>query len=78
MANEITLSVKGRKSGRDIPTAAWFMPEGKAVHLLPNRHSDTEWYKNLLHDPMLKISVNGLKIPAKVKPLTDSNGFDVL
>jgi hypothetical protein len=35
--------------------------------------SDTNWYKNLLADPILKISVNGVVTPAEGKPTIDSN-----
>lgn len=75
-ANEITLSVKGRKSGRDVPRPVWFTHEGNTVYLLPVHGSDTEWYKNMLADPMLKISVNGDEMAAKGKPITDGNGVD--
>jgi hypothetical protein len=73
-AYEIRLSVKGRKSGRDIPRPAWFVHEGNTLFLLPNYGSDTNWYKNLLVDSTLKISVNsGEEILAKGKAITDSN-----
>ena len=76
-AYEIRLSVKGRKSGRDIPRPVWFVHEGNTLYLLPNYGSDTNWYKNLLVDSTLKISVSGAgggeEIPAKGKPITDSN-----
>ena len=75
-AYEITLSVKGRKSGRDILRPVWLVHEGKTLYLLPVQGSDTNWYKNLLVDPMLKISVNGVEIPARGKPITDSNRID--
>jgi len=42
-AHEITLSVKGRKSGKDIPRPVWFVHEGNTVYLLPNHGSDTNW-----------------------------------
>ncbi|MFL6475963.1 MAG: nitroreductase/quinone reductase family protein [Nitrososphaera sp.] len=58
-AYEIGLSVKGRKSGRDIPRPVWFAHEGNTLYLLPVQGSDTNWYKNLLVDSTLKISVNG-------------------
>jgi hypothetical protein len=61
----VTLSVKGRKSGRNIPRPVWFVYEGNTLYLLPVRGSDTNWYKNLLADPMLKISVNGVERPAR-------------
>jgi hypothetical protein len=72
-ASEITLSVKGRRSGRDIPRPVWIAHEGNILYLLPNYGSDTNWYKNLLVSPTLKISVNDLEISARGKPITDSN-----
>jgi hypothetical protein len=75
-ANEITLSVKGRKSGRDIPRPVWFVHEGNTLYLLPVQGSDTNWYKNLLVDPTLKISVNDVEASAGGKPITDSNRVD--
>ena len=61
-ASEITLSVKGRKSGRDIPRPVWFVHEGDTLYLLPVQGSDSNWYKNLLVDSTLKISVNDTEI----------------
>jgi hypothetical protein len=73
---EITLSVKGRKSGRDIARPVWFVHEGNMLYLLPVQGSDTHWYKNLLVDPTLKISVNGVETPARGELITDSNRVD--
>jgi hypothetical protein len=73
---EITLSVKGRKSGKDVPRPVWFVHEGNTLYLLPNHGSDTNWYKNVLVDPTLKVSVNGIEIPARGKLITDSNKVD--
>jgi len=74
--NEIRLSVKGRKSGRDIPRPVWFVHEGNTLYLLPVQGSDTNWYKNLLVDPTLKISVNRVETPARGKPITDRKRVD--
>jgi len=74
--SEITLSVIGRNSGKDIPRPVWFIHEGSTLFLLPVQGSDTNWYKNLLEDPTLKISVNGVEIPARGKPIADSNRVD--
>lgn len=74
---EVTLSVKGGKSGRDIPRPVWFVSEGNTLYLLPVQGSDTSWYKNLLVHPTLSISVDGLEIPAaRGKPITDVNRVD--
>ncbi len=76
--SEIRLSVKGRKSGRDIPRPVWFVHEGNTLYLLPVQGSDTNWYKNLLVEPTLKISVNGEgeEIQVSGKPMTDSKRVD--
>jgi hypothetical protein len=75
-SSEITLSVKGRKSGKDIPRPVWFAYYGNTLYLLPVQGSDTNWYKNLLFDPMVKISINGVEILARGQPLTDSNSVN--
>ena len=75
-SNEITLSVKGRKSGTDIPQPVWFVNEGNILYLLPVQGSDTNWYKNLLVDPILKISVNGTEISERGRRITESNRVD--
>ena len=74
--NEITLCVKGRKSGKYIPRLVWFVHEGNVLYLLPNRGSDTQWYKNLVAGSILKISANGLEVSVRGKPITDRKGVD--
>jgi hypothetical protein len=76
--SEIRLTVKGRKSGRDIPRPVWFVHEGNTLYLLPVQGSDTNWYKNLRVEPTFKISANGggEEIPVRGKPITDSNRVD--
>jgi hypothetical protein len=75
-AYEITLSVKGRKSGRDIRRPIWFVHERNTLYLLPVQGSDINWYKNLLVYPTLKISINGVEISESGKPITDGNSVD--
>jgi hypothetical protein len=69
---EIILGVKGRKSGRDISRPVWFVHEGNTLYLIPVQGSDTNWYKNLLVNPTLKISVNGVETPTRGKLIEDS------
>jgi hypothetical protein len=52
--------------------------EDNTLYLLPNHGSDTNWYKNVLVDPMLKVSVNGIEIPARSKLITDSNRVEYI
>jgi hypothetical protein len=47
-ANEIDLTVKGRKSGQEISRPVWFVHEDDKLYLLPVQGSDTNWYRNVL------------------------------
>jgi hypothetical protein len=73
-AREIELTVKGRKSGNDLSRPVWFVREGNILYLLPLNGSDTNWYKNMLVNPMSKLSLNGTEIlSANGRPITDKN-----
>ncbi len=51
-SREINISVTGRKSGRTISIPVWFVLEDEKLYLLPVQGSDTQWYKNVLKNPM--------------------------
>jgi hypothetical protein len=69
---QITISVTGRKSGRVISVPIWFVLEGEILFLLPVQGSDTQWYKNVLHDPTMRISARGKEEKFEGVPITDS------
>jgi hypothetical protein len=71
--SEIELTVRGRKSGQDISRPVWFVHENNTLYLLPVQGSETNWYKNVLKDPIIKISIDRQGISRKAKPITDSN-----
>jgi hypothetical protein len=52
---QIKLSVIGRKSGRTISMPVWFVLEGAKLYLLPVQGSDTQWYRNVLENPSIRI-----------------------
>jgi len=58
-AKEITITVTGRKSGRTISTPVWFALEDDTLFLLPVYGSDTQWYKNVVRNPAIRIAVHG-------------------
>lgn len=72
-ANELSLTVRGRKSGHDISRPVWFVHEDNTLYLLPVQGSDTNWYRNVLEDPAMKISVDGQELSGKAKIITDAN-----
>ena len=70
--DEIELTVIGRKTGRQITNPVWFVREGDKLYLLPVKGSDSEWYKNVLQNPTLALTANGVKWTTKAKPITDA------
>jgi deazaflavin-dependent oxidoreductase (nitroreductase family) len=69
---EINITVTGRKSGRAISIPVWFVLEDDKLHLLPVQGSDTQWYKNVLNNPMIRIDARGAKAEVKVVLVTDA------
>src|SRR5271166_2368926 len=69
---EIKISVIGRKSGRTISIPIWFVFEDPTLYLLPVQGSDTQWYKNVLKNPSIRIDVRGVEAEFKAVPTTDA------
>jgi deazaflavin-dependent oxidoreductase (nitroreductase family) len=68
---ELTISVTGRKSGRTISNPVWFVWEEDKLHLLPVKGSDTQWYKNVLKNPTMRIDARGTEAEVTAVPITD-------
>jgi deazaflavin-dependent oxidoreductase (nitroreductase family) len=71
-SREIKISVVGRKSGRTISIPVWFALEGNNLYLLPVQGSDTQWYKNVLKNPSIRISARGEEAGFRAAPVTDA------
>ena len=69
---EIELTVTGRNSQRKISRPVWFVYEDNSLYLLPVQGSETNWYKNILHDADVRISVDGQEYNGKSKAIIDS------
>ena len=69
---EINITVTGRKSGRTISIPVWFVLEDDKLYLLPVQGSDTQWYKNVLNKPMIRIDARGAEAEAKVVLVIDA------
>jgi len=69
--SEITITVTGRKSGRTISIPVWFALEEGKLYLLPVSGSDTQWYKNVLKNPSIRIDAGGDNAELRVVPVTD-------
>ncbi|MGA7219707.1 MAG: nitroreductase/quinone reductase family protein [Candidatus Sulfotelmatobacter sp.] len=69
-ANEIKLSVTGRKSGRTISNPVWFVLEEDKLYLLPVKGSETQWYKNVLKKPAIRIERGSAGAEFEVSTIT--------
>ena len=69
---EITITVTGRKSGRTISIPIWFVFDDEKLYLLPVQGSNTQWYKNVLKNPMIRIDAGDAEAELKVVPVTDA------
>jgi deazaflavin-dependent oxidoreductase (nitroreductase family) len=71
-SSEITITVTGRKSGRPVSIPVWFVSDDDKLKLLPVKGSDTQWYKNVLKNPSLRIDAGGSDAELKAVPITDA------
>jgi hypothetical protein len=69
---QIKISVIGRKSGRTISIPVWFVLEGEKLYLLPVQGSDTQWYRNVLQNPSIRIDARGVGAEFRTIPVTDA------
>jgi deazaflavin-dependent oxidoreductase (nitroreductase family) len=69
---QITISVIGRKSRQKISVPVWFvMEDSNTLYLMPVQGSDTQWYKNVVHNPQIRISARGKESSFQGTPITD-------
>jgi deazaflavin-dependent oxidoreductase (nitroreductase family) len=71
-SSEITIDVTGRMSGRTISIPIWFVLEDDTLYLLPVQGSNTQWYKNVLKNPSVRIGASGSGSAVQAVPITDA------
>jgi deazaflavin-dependent oxidoreductase (nitroreductase family) len=69
---QIKITVTGRKSGRPISIPVWFVLDDDDLYLLPVQGSDTQWYKNVLKNPTIRIDTRGVGGEFNAAPITDA------
>jgi deazaflavin-dependent oxidoreductase (nitroreductase family) len=69
---QIELTVTGRKSGKMISIPVWFVLEGEKLYLMPVQGSDTQWYRNVLQNPSIRIAARGAEAELRAQPITES------
>jgi deazaflavin-dependent oxidoreductase (nitroreductase family) len=70
-STEIDLTATGRVSGRKTSRPVWFVRQGNTLYLLPVSGSDSQWYKNVLKTPAIRLAANRAERSATATPVTD-------
>jgi deazaflavin-dependent oxidoreductase (nitroreductase family) len=69
--SEIEITVTGRRTGRDISNPVWFVEEGDRLQLLPVGGVESDWYRNVLKTPTIRIAAGGVEATGEATPITD-------
>ena len=69
---QIEISVIGRKSGQTLSIPVWFVLDTEKLYLLPVQGPDTQWYKNVLQNPSLRLGARGVEAEFRAIPVTEA------
>lgn len=75
-AQIIDITVTGRTSGRPISLPIWFALDGNKLYLIPVKGSETDWYKNVLKTPTIRLTARGETLTTNARFLTDEVQLD--
>ena len=73
---EVELTVTGRRSGKPLPRPVWFVVRGTEMLLLPVTGTDSQWYKNIVRDPEVKVSSSRQTFRGKLRVITEKRRVD--
>ena len=69
---QIKLTVVGRKTGQAISIPVWFVFEDEKLYLLPVYGSETQWYRNILKNPLIRIEARGTDAEFRAVPIVEA------
>jgi hypothetical protein len=72
--DEVDLTVTGRRSGNESSRPIWFVEDGDRLLLLPVTGSDSNWYRNALENPEIRLTADGAELRSSAKPIEDETG----
>jgi deazaflavin-dependent oxidoreductase (nitroreductase family) len=71
---DVGLTVTGRKSGQEHSLPIWFVLEDERLLLMPVGGRGSNWYRNLVANPEIRLEADGAELRAAAKPVEDSEG----
>ena len=72
---ELELTTAGRVTGKPISCPVWFVRRGEKLYLVPGDGTGSQWYKNLLKTPAVRLAARGARYSAIGTPVTDASMF---
>jgi deazaflavin-dependent oxidoreductase (nitroreductase family) len=69
--DEVDLSTTGRVSGRLTSRPVWFVREDGRLFLLPVTGARSQWYRNLLKTPAIRLTAGGSQFAADAAVVTE-------
>src|SRR5262249_16915543 len=69
--DELQLTTTGRVTGKQTSRRVWFVREAEKLYLLPITGSDSQWYKNVLKTPAIRLAADDVPYSTTVAPVTD-------
>ena len=70
--NEISLTTTGRRSGRESSRPVWFVQQGGTLYLVPVTGTDSQWYRNVLARPTIRLAAAGTQYATDVVTVKDA------
>lgn len=70
--DEITITVRGRRTGRTITLPVWFVLDRTTLWLLPVRGSRSQWFKNVVAEPTITVRAGRQRQALPARPVRDT------
>jgi deazaflavin-dependent oxidoreductase (nitroreductase family) len=72
---EVSLTTTGRRSGRESSRPVWFVRQDETLYLVPVTGTDSQWYRNVLATPAVRLAAAGTQYTADAVPVTDAGNI---
>ena len=69
----IKIRVEAATPGRTLSTSVWFVQDSEKVYLLPLKGSRTQWYRELIQNPLVRIDARGIEAEFQATHIADAN-----
>jgi deazaflavin-dependent oxidoreductase (nitroreductase family) len=69
--DEVEITTTGRITGKQNSHPVWFVRRAGRLYLLPGAGSASQWYKNVLKTPALRLASGRATYSTTARPITD-------